>query len=129
MTGAEYVADICGRLGQAERVPFCQVRIGDWKPEASKCHENVDAWVKTNPGTVAVRGWVTYASFGSLGTGLTAHSVVQGPDGSLFDITPLRDESCRQGMRFVRHIGAEATFFAAKQISIFINCPCTEGAA
>ncbi len=89
MNRADYEADICGRLDQAERVPFKPVFIGDWRPQVAQCHENVDAWVKGNLGAVAVRGWVTYASFGELGIGLTAHSVVQDSDGRLFDITPL----------------------------------------
>ena len=128
MTGAEYVADICKRLDQAERVPFRRVSPEGWRPKVAECHQNVDAWVKANPGTAAVRGWVTYASFGDLGVGLTAHSVVQDTDGRLFDITPLLDESLRRGMRFVRHVGDEAMFFAAKKISVSLNCPCSEGA-
>jgi hypothetical protein len=39
------------------------------------------------------------------GTLLTAHSVVRGANGELFDITPLADERVRARMRFVPHLG------------------------
>lgn len=70
---------------------------------------------------------MTYADFG-VNVGLTAHSVVQGPDGRLFDITPLETESHRQGMRFIRHIGDDQAFFEAKERSLCITCPCHRGA-
>jgi hypothetical protein len=84
---------------------------------------NVDAWVQANPGSVALRGWVTYANF-LVAIGLTAHSVVQDADGQRFDITPLEDENLRQGMAFIRHIGGGDAFFEAKAKGLWINCPC-----
>jgi hypothetical protein len=125
---ADYEADVCRRLSQAEHIPFKQVSIGDWRPQVAHCHVNVDTWVKANGGAVPVRGWVTYASFGELGVGLTAHSIVQNPDGELFDITPLESEWVRSGMRFIRHVGDDRAFFEEKERNLNITCPYRGGA-
>ena len=77
-----------------------------WCPQVAKCHENVDAWVAEKPDCSAVHGWVTLYPVME-GMRLTAHSVIDGTDGALFDITPLENEHYRQGMRFVRQIGDE----------------------
>ncbi|MGH7035728.1 MAG: hypothetical protein ACREFL_18510 [Stellaceae bacterium] len=124
MNRAQYEADICRRLRQAEPVPFNRVMIGGLSPLVAKCHDNVDAYVKTNPTCAAARGWMTYADF-IIAVGLTAHSVVEGPDGVLFDITPLEDEKQRDWMRFVRHNGDDKSFDAMKSLNIFIECPQT----
>jgi hypothetical protein len=78
--------------------------------------------VRRNPSDRAVRGWVTYASTG-FAICLTAHSVVRGPDGTMFDITPLENESIRQGMTFVEHLGSEEEFFALKSERHSMTCP------
>jgi hypothetical protein len=83
--------------------------------------------VQANTGSAVVRGWVTYASFGDAGFGLTAHSVVRDPDGSLFDITPLLDDSLRQGMQFIEHDGDLASFDKMKAHGIQIHCLSFEG--
>lgn len=103
-------------------MPFRQVSLGDWRPKVGDCHANVNIWVKANPGTTAVRGWVTYASFG-IAIGLTAHSVVRDTDPRLIDITPLENEHNRSSMRFVPHLGDEDVFFAVLKMDICINCP------
>ena len=121
-TRVDYEASICQRLCQAERVPFRSVSLEDWRPKVSDCHRNVDTWIEANRGATAVRGWVTYASLG-VAIGLTAHSVVRGPDGRLFDITPLENEYYRSTMRFIPHLGDEQLFFAMKDLGIYINCP------
>jgi len=110
MIRADYETDVCRRLSEAEHVTFIEVSSEDWRPVVAGCHPNVDYWVRMNPGTVAVRGWVLFASFGQ-SVGLTAHSVVQGPDGKRFDITPLADERPRKAMRFVEHLGDDRQFF------------------
>ena len=122
MVRGDYEALVCRRLAMAEHVPFREVSISDWHPKVGDCHVNVDTWVKANPCTLAVRGWVTYASFG-VATGLTAHSVVRENDGQLFDITPLVNEEYRAPMRFIPHVGDEQVFFAMVKLDIFINCP------
>lgn len=131
MNRADYKANVCGQLGQAKHVCFKEVSIGDWHPKVAHCHKNVDYWVKKKPNYIAVRGWVTCAQFSDGSTCLTAHSVVQGPDGKLLDITPLEGErtrkSIRKGMRFITHIGDERTFFEIKEMDHSFNCPCAGG--
>jgi len=120
---AEYEKSVCRRLKEAKPIQFQTVIFADGSgPPPNCCHENVNRWVKGNPGAIAVRGWVTYADFG-VSIGLTAHSVIQDRDGQLFDITPLGNERVRAGMRFVPHIGAEQEFATMKESSIFIECP------
>lgn len=123
MTRAEYEASICGRLSEAEHVPFRQVFLDNWQPSVARCHENVDRWVQANAGAIALRGWVTYASFGT-SLALTAHSVVRGLDGILFDITPLENEYYRRGMRFIPHVGEDQLFFSMTVLDLEIRCPC-----
>ncbi len=118
----DYITSICKRLGEAEHVPFKPVSSDGWNPEVAHCHRNVDKWVEANPGHTAVRGWVTYASFGN-SLGLTAHSVVRDANGRLFDITPLENEYYRVNMNFISHVGDEQTFFAIKNLGICIACP------
>jgi hypothetical protein len=64
---------------------------------------------------------MTYADL-TIAIGLTAHSVVRGADGELFDITPLGNERDRLGMRFVPHEGDEQLFRSMMGINIFIEC-------
>jgi len=122
MTRAEYERSVCDRLANATRIPFRPVSFADGTvPKVGDCHRNADKWVEENPGTVVIRGWVTYADFG-LAIGLTAHSVVQDRDGQLIDITPLGNERDRVGMRFVPHIGSEQEFTSMKDSNVFIEC-------
>lgn len=123
MDRRDYETAICARLPEAEVIPFKEVLNGDWYPKVSECHDNVDTWVRSNPQCVAVRGWVIYASFGRDVVGLTAHSIVKDPDGTLFDITPLESESCREGMRFVAHVGDDSSFFEIKANGHSFTCP------
>jgi len=122
MTREEYEAAVCARRHQANRVPFQSVSIGAWTPKVAECHQNADTWVKAHPEDEAVRGWVTYASFGGDSVGLTAHSIVRDQSGTLFDITPLLDETVRAGMCFIEHEGDADTFFAMKARGINIHC-------
>jgi hypothetical protein len=122
MTRTEYQTSICARLDRAVRVPFKPVSIGDWSPQIADCHQNADTWARAKPDYEAVRGWVSYASFGGGSIGLTAHSVVRHENGALIDITPLCDESVRRGMAFIEHEGDPALFDAMKAGGINIDC-------
>jgi hypothetical protein len=123
MTRAEYEESICQRLEQAVRVPHHKVLFADGsEPFQSACHENVDRWVKENPGFTPVWGWVTYVDYW-VSVGLTAHAIVRDQRGQLIDITPLGNERERAGMRFVPHTGTREEFMSMKQADIFINCP------
>ena len=120
----QYEWDICVRLKASQVVPFKEVSVGDWRPERSRCHDNVDIWIKSNPRHVAVRGWVVYASDGKDSVGLTAHTVVKDENGNLFDITPIEDERARPGMIFVFHLGNDVSFHALRSdAGIFFTCP------
>ncbi|GCA52816.1 hypothetical protein KGO5_05282 [Sinorhizobium sp. KGO-5] len=121
MMRGEYERDVCTRAEAGVRVSFIEASIGAWKPKVAECHENVDHWVKHHPGCTAVRGWLAYASYGSDDFGYTAHSVVRGSDGNLFDITPTIDPEYQRG-RFVIHVGDEQTFLEMKDLSNQIRC-------
>jgi len=123
MSDREYQTAVCARLDSAESVPFKEVSIGEWKPEIAHCHENVDAWVRAHPECVAVRGWAINASYGENNVELAAHSVVRGPDGKLFDITPFANESQRDSARFVAHVGDDLAFFEIKARGHSFSCP------
>ncbi|MDE3795833.1 hypothetical protein CN155_10205 [Sinorhizobium meliloti] len=121
MLRGEYERDICARAEVAVRVPFMAVSMAAWEPKVADCHENVDHWVRHHPGCTAVRGWLVYASYGSDDFGYTAHSVVRGPDGNLFDITPTTDPDYQRG-RFVIHVGDEHTFLEMRHLNKEIRC-------
>jgi hypothetical protein len=70
-------------------------------PEAHQCHPNVDAFVAANPDHRAIRGWLKITDFT-----LQQHSVVSGPGGELFDITPLSHR-----FEFFAHPGLEGEFW------------------
>jgi hypothetical protein len=122
---SDYELDICRRWTNAEKVPFKQVAISNWRPMESKCHENVDFWVHANASSriVAIRGWINSHIAIPNAIRLTPHSVVKGPHDKLFDITPFADERLRPHTRFVRHIGSEEDFNALKRNCLFIDCP------
>jgi hypothetical protein len=123
MSDREYQTAVCARLDVAESVPFKEVSIGEWKPEVARCHENVEAWVREHPECIAVRGWAINASYGGNNGELTAHSVVRGPDGKLFDITPFANESQRASARFIAHVGDDLAFFEIKERGHSFTCP------
>jgi hypothetical protein len=63
-------------------------------------------------------------SYGGDAVGLTAHSIVKGPDGDLFDITPLCNEGGRHPLHFVAHVGDDRSFFEMKEgTGISFTCP------
>lgn len=121
-TQVQYVTSICARRADAVIVPFVEVSIGDWNPEIAQCHSNVDRWIEANPGYQAVRGWISYISFGPAGEQLTAHSVVRNPNGALIDITPVYPGVPRGGA-FVEHQGDPAEFFAMLEVGHEMHCP------
>jgi hypothetical protein len=108
MTGEEFEAALDGMSVQTIEV----VRVPGWEPKAAYCHPNVDAFVAANSGFKPVRGWLIS---GFTRCQLTAHSIVQQPDGSLIDITPNDrfegDERPDLPRQFVRHPGDEQSFW------------------
>jgi hypothetical protein len=110
-----YVNKVCNRYRHAKPLPFDAKRAAENNSRVGDCHNNVDAWIAAHPEDQAVRGWITW--YNSV---VTAHSVVCSHDGKLFDITPLGDESIRGGLRFVPHLGDEATFAEMKAVNHFM---------
>ncbi|MBY5436503.1 hypothetical protein [Rhizobium leguminosarum] len=122
MTREEYERDLCARNGTAS---FVSVKpdagFDGWEPKVGGCHDNVDYWVKHHVGHTAVRGWIAYMSGGPDHVVYTAHSVVLGPDGQLFDITPLYHNDDLRG-RFIVHVGDDATFLEMRTLNLNISC-------
>ncbi len=106
MTQEEYAKEVCGRRDKAECIPYKEVSLEGWAPQAHRCHENVATWVRAHSHWRPVRGWVVYEE-SERSYGLTAHSVVQSPDGKLYDITP---PNC-PGISFIPHRGKDDAFF------------------
>jgi hypothetical protein len=113
MDRAGYEATILARLGEGVRVPFRDVRVGEWQPVPNDCHNNVDTWVGAHAEQTAVRGWLVESV-----CSLTAHSVVRDQDGGLYDITPFRDDSLR--LDFIEHQGDAASFNQMKAAGVQI---------
>lgn len=129
MTREDYERDICSRSGASSRVTVKNDGgFGGWEPQVSDCHNNVDYWVEHHAGHTAVRGWIYYYGHEPEPVTYTAHSVVCGPDGKLFDITPLHNRSDKQRGRFIPHLGDEATFLAMRK-DAFIILTCLGGLA
>jgi hypothetical protein len=83
---SSYFRELRARRSEAKPVEFRQVRFNDGtEPEFWKCHDNVARWVNEDPDYLVALGWLL-ASGGLL---LDRHSVVRGPDGTLFDLTPM----------------------------------------
>ncbi|KRA65301.1 hypothetical protein [Rhizobium sp. Root651] len=122
MTRNEYEQDLCARAETAAFVPFKPgAGFDGWEPAVGGCHQNVDHWVKYHSGHTAVRGWLAYANYGGDLFGYTAHSVVRGPNGTLFDITPLYNTKAVRG-RFIAHVGDDAAFLAIRTPNFEIRC-------
>jgi hypothetical protein len=104
-----YVNEVCDRYRKAAKVAFDPQKAAANNSKVGDCHNNVDLWVAAHPEDQAVRGWITW--YNSV---VTSHSVVRSRAGKLFDVTPLGDESIRDALRFVPHIGDEAAFAEMK---------------
>ncbi|KXG87587.1 hypothetical protein [Agrobacterium bohemicum] len=121
MNRNEYQRDVCARSGEALNVPFNpDVTIGDWKPQPSECHQNVDYYVQHHRGYVAVRGWLLLLVFGEQKQ-YTPHSVVRCPEGNLFDITPVRGQTPVHRW-FITHVENEQLFHSMSQPNYPIQC-------
>ena len=83
MTDEEFEAALAGMSVQTIEV----VRLPGWEPKPACSHENVDAWVRANPGSKSIRGWLIQGGCDPTFI-IAAHSIVQRRDGSLIDITP-----------------------------------------
>ena len=76
----KYAKSILARRSEAVTLKRATASIGDWKPQAHRCHENVRAWVQRNPHHKQVFGYVLF-NFGILGQRVMAHSAVEDENG------------------------------------------------
>jgi hypothetical protein len=102
----KYFRALYERRATAEMIPFMNVSFSHGRPKCSLCHKNVATWVRENPECTPVRGWLIRLH-GENQSKMHAHSVVSRPDGTLFDITPMKERR----PNFLRHTGTEDEFF------------------
>lgn len=108
-----YFSGLMERESDAERVPFREVSRGDWSPKKNDCHNNVDYWVMHYPEVKAVRGWLFWGPGADGRYHIMAHSVAD-ELGVLVDITPIDENTPRDGLQFLRHLGTEDEFNVLK---------------
>jgi len=80
-----------------------------WDPAPSKCHEDVDHWVRHHPECNAVRGWMFWPPGETGRCRFMAHSGIE-ENGVLVDITPIGPNMIRVALVFLRHSGKEDDF-------------------
>jgi hypothetical protein len=86
-----------------------QASIGEWKPQAHYCFQNVDAWVRFKPEHKRVDGYV-YFDFCLFGfVRFVPHAVIAVEDGTLVDITP---HGALDDHPFIQHTGTTEEFLA-----------------
>lgn len=84
-----YARGLFEKRGEGVIVQLAEARIGDWQPRINDCHANVSIWALSQPGYLAVRGWLFFDYAYALPfVQFLAHSVVRTPEGALIDITP-----------------------------------------
>ena len=108
-----YFRELLERESEATKVPFRAVSHGDFEPKKNDCHNNVDYWVTHYPEVKAVRGWLFWGPGADGRYNIMAHSVVD-EAGVLVDITPIDENTPREGLRFLRHRGSAEEFNAMK---------------
>jgi hypothetical protein len=105
------------RRHQAATIPFEAGTMESGPPTEHECHNNTDRWVREHQDHKSVRGWLVI-DYNEATQGLfnnckfIAHSVVEAPDGRLFDLTP---SQASQRYPFLRHDGPEKEFVAFVQ--------------
>jgi len=112
------VTSLYARRQEAVVVPYEPRTMTSGPPTEHECHNNVDRWVLEQPDHKSVRGWLVFEwtenEMGRLMFSLplcrfTAHSVVETPDGRLFDLTPSR---ASRRYPFLRHHEPDGEFEA-----------------
>jgi hypothetical protein len=121
------LASLYARRKEGVIVPYESRTMASGPPTEKGCHNNVDRWVLEHPNHKSVRGWLVFDwTENEIGRRMlsrmlrlpvplplyrfTAHSVVEAPDGRLFDLTPAPLAS--QRYPFLRHHGPEGEFEA-----------------
>jgi len=94
------------RRDEAVVVPYEGKTMTDGPPSENECHINADRWVQEHPDHKTVRGWLVFDRFlGSRLCRFNAHSVVETPDGRLFDYPFLRHEGPGEFEEILGRIG------------------------
>jgi hypothetical protein len=101
-------------LHTARIIPLAEVGVddGDRKSFPRFSHDHVNIWIRRSPDYKAVRGWVIFdfssnATFRASFVRFAAHSVIEAPDGALWDITR---RYTSQPHPFIRHPGTDEDF-------------------
>jgi hypothetical protein len=108
------VNSLYARRHEGVVVPFEPQTITSGQPQEHDCHSNTDRYVRDHPDHKSVRGWMIF-DYNKTTQGwwpvcrFMAHSVVEAPDGRLFDITP---SQASQRYPFIRHSGPDSEFEA-----------------
>jgi hypothetical protein len=97
----------------ATKVSFREIRLSGWEPKMNDCHANVDYWVQHHPETKAARGWLFWEPNEAGQCLFMAHSVLD-ENGRLVDITPIDQNTPRDGLLFLQHVGSEEEFLVMK---------------
>lgn len=83
-----HAKSLMSRVADAAPAHQLRVQIGDWKPQEKMCHHNVTYFCEKNQEYQPVRGWLYFDLPGLSFAKFVSHSVIQAPDGKLYDITP-----------------------------------------
>ncbi len=104
-----YFVALWARRDQAVMPQPMSVTFADGRrPEAGRCHDNVDLWVIQNQQYQPVRGWALNSMPGK-SENWVAHSVVQLHGGPFLEIT------YPDGQAFLQHHGDEALFLRIRK--------------
>ena len=108
------LTSLYARREEAFIVPYEPRTMTSGPPTEHECNNNVDRWVLEQPNHKSVRGWlvfdwtVVHQFFPEIPLyRFTVHSVVEAPDGRLFELTP---SGASQRYPFLRHHGLEGEF-------------------
>lgn len=108
-----YFSELLEHEGEAASIPFWVIGHVDWEPKKNDCHGNVDHWVAHHPEAKAVRGWLFWGPDAAHRYNIMTHSAVEDAR-VLVDITPIDENTPREGLRFLLHGGSEEEFDAMK---------------
>ncbi len=84
-----YATRLYERINESVILKCADVSVGDWTPIENDCHGNATNFCEHQKDYKPARGWL-YFDYGGLTDRVQflAHSAIQAPDGTLYDITP-----------------------------------------
>ena len=88
-----YAQYLFNNLFKSRIVKRVDINDARWIPKARDCHNNAISYCELHPDSKPVHGWL-YFDLSPIGhVRFIAHSVVQQPNGELYDITPAEIKS------------------------------------